>query len=53
MVRLMAWIESLGNAGAIANAGALAVERRQEDFAVRSLRRRLRQPDEGAAARTA
>ena len=37
----MAWLRSLGNAGAITNAASLAARHQQDDFVVRSLTRRL------------
>lgn len=59
--RLVHWIASLGNAGAVSNAGALAIERRNEEQVVRSLRRslrgsvrrRLNESQDAAAARSA
>jgi hypothetical protein len=41
MGRLVGWIRSLGNAGAIDNAGWLREQRRAEDFALRALGRRV------------
>jgi len=40
MVRLVTLLRSLGNAGAVANAGALASARRREDWLVAALERR-------------
>ena len=48
MQRVLVWILSLGNAGAIENARAVLDQRRAEEFAVRSLDRRI-----NAAARPA
>ena len=41
MEQLIGWLRSFGNAGAVRNAAALAQRRREDDFAVRSLSRRL------------
>jgi hypothetical protein len=40
MTRLLELLRSLGNAGAVANAGALATARRREDWVVEGLERR-------------
>jgi hypothetical protein len=50
MEPLMVWLRSLGNAGAIRNAAALAQQRREHDFVVQSLTRRLRHVHADAAA---
>ena len=41
----MAWLRSLGNAGAVTNAASLAARHQQDDYLVRSLTRRLHQTD--------
>jgi hypothetical protein len=45
-------LTSLGNARAVANAGRLQVERRQEDLAIRRLERAVRRVEEAPAVRT-
>lgn len=41
MTRLLALLRSLGNAGALANAGTLASTRRREDWVVTALERTI------------
>ncbi len=49
MEQLIGWMRALGNAGAIRNAAALGRQRRQHDFVVESLNRRLRHAHPDAA----
>ena len=41
MQRVLAWLLTLGNAGAVENARLMLEQRRSEDFTVRSLDRRV------------
>ena len=49
MGRMRQFLTSLGTAGAVANAGRLQVERRQEDLAIRRLERAVRRVEEAPA----
>jgi hypothetical protein len=51
MTRLVELIKSLGNAGAVTNAGALASDRRREESVVRHLERLVSEPPEHLPAR--
>ena len=56
MGRIRQLLTSLGNAGAVANAGRLQVERQAEDLAIRRLERvvgRLDRAEVGAVTRAA
>ena len=44
MDRLLELLRSLGNAGAVTNARALAVDRRREDWVIQALERRVSAP---------
>jgi hypothetical protein len=54
MNTLLLWFKSLGNAGAVANAGALLEQRQRDEWVVESLARRLerRQLPAGAGLST-
>ena len=42
MAQLIGWLRTFGNAGAVSNAALLSARRREDEFVVRSLARRLR-----------
>jgi hypothetical protein len=53
MDKLLVWVRSFGNAGAVANARRLRDEHRREDWALRGLNARIAGAAEEAAAAVA
>ena len=53
MGALVMWVMSLGNTGAVANAAKLEQRRREDEFIVLSLSRRLHLPELDVAAQPA